>query len=287
MTQKLILLLAFMLIVTPLQSQDLFDEENTLKYANYLYQRGNYQLAIPEYERLVYFDPARRIYKLQLLETYFRTQAYDQIEQSIERWSPRKIEFPFSLYYLKAQLKTQNFTKAQHILNDDNTFRFPANKRVAYQLVSYGLAGQWYKAAAVCQIKLPVTPEPSFQQYCTIVGQADAFNEKNRFLAAGLSTIVPGLGKVYTRDYVDAAVNFLFIGVTAFQAYRGFTNDDIREVQGWIYGGVALSFYLGNIYGSWKAADQYNYRFYESKQQTLDRAFFSNESLDIQPRTKP
>ena len=287
MLHKLILFSAFSLIVTSLYSQDLFDEENTLRYANYLYQRGNYQLAIPEYERLVYFDPDQQTYKLLLLETYFRTHAYDQIEQSIERWSTREIEFPFSLYYLKAQFKKEDFTEAQRILNDNNTFRFPANRRASYQLVNYGLAGQWEKAAAVCQTKMNATPEPSFQEYCTIVSQAETFKEKNRFLAAGLSTVVPGLGKVYTKDYVDAAVNFLFIGVTAFQAYRGFTNDDIRDVQGWIYGGVALSFYLGNIYGSWKAADQYNYRFYESKRQALDRSFFSNESRDKLPRTKP
>lgn len=287
MIQKLILFTACTLMISTLNAQDLFDEENTLKYANYLYQRGNYELAIPEYERLVYFDPSQQVYKLQLLETYFQTEAFEQIEQSIERWSTDQIGFPFSLYYLKAQFKKADFTEAQRVVSNTNTFIFPSDKRLSYQLLSYGLAGQWDQAADVCRATRTITPDPSFQEYCSIVNEADTFREKNRFLAAGLSTLIPGLGKVYTRDYVDAAINFLFIGVTAFQAYRGFTNDDIREVQGWIYGGVALSFYLGNIYGSWKAADQYNYRFYESKRQALDRSFFRNESRNNLPFTKP
>jgi tetratricopeptide (TPR) repeat protein len=274
---KLLVLLFLLACASSLQGQNLFDEQNTLKYARYLYQRGNYELAIPEFERLVYFNPSRESYKLHLLNTYFQTQEYDQIKTSIDRWFTPQVDPPFSLFYLKALLRQENYEEAQGILSPESRFLFPEENRSAYQLVSYGLSGQWEQSARICRESALPNPTASFEEYCRIVSTAAQFKEKNPYVAAGLSTLVPGLGKVYTRDYADAAVNILFIGLTAFQAYRGFTDDSIRDLQGWIYGGVALSFYLGNIYGSWRAADQYNYRYYESKRKALDDSFFRNE----------
>lgn len=274
---KLTIALLFSLVSHGLMAQNLFDEQHTLQYANYLYRQGNYQLAIPEFERLVYFNPNRQGYKLQLLETYFRVQAYEEIEASVNRWSTDEVSYPFSLYYLKVQFREGDFEEASRVLSPKSGFRFPENKLRAYQLVSYGLAGRWSDAADLCPASTDENQPASFREYCNIINEADQFREKKPWVAAGMSAVVPGLGKVYTRDYVDALVNFLFIGVTAFQAYRGFSSESISDLQGWIYGGVALSFYLGNVYGSWKAADQYNYRFYESKKESLDHTFFRYE----------
>lgn len=274
---KLLVLLFLTAASFSLSAQDLFDEEHTLQYGSYLYQRGNYELAIPEFERLVYFNPGRQSYKLHLLDTYFQSQAYDEIEQSVNRWSPDQVDYPVSLFYLKAQIKKENFEEALRILKQNSRFYFPSEKKAAYEVVSYGLAGKWDQASTICKNERPQNTATSFEEYCSIVTSATQFKQKNRIVAAGLSAVVPGMGKVYTRDYADAAANLIFIGLTAFQAYRGFTNESINDLQGWIYGGVALSFYLGNIYGSWRAADQYNYRFYENKREALDHTFFRIE----------
>lgn len=271
---------AIFLSIPAAYGQNLFDEENTRKYAEYLYQRGKFALAIPEYERLIYFNPDSEVYQAQLLESYFNIEAYDKIAQTIPVWYPDSIRYPISLYLLKTTLKTGTYQEAYNILDNETRYQFPSEQVPVLRMVTYGLASDWKKAAGLCNNTPPIDQEADFARYCQIVTSAAEFKPKNKLLAAGLSTLVPGLGKVYTRDYIDAAVNFLFIGVTAFQAYRGFSNDNINDLQGWIYGGVALSFYLGNIYGSWRAADQYNYRFYEDKRQELDRSFFSGQPLE-------
>ena len=254
-------------------AQDLFDEENTLRYANYLYNQGNYALAIPEFERLVFYNPEEIRYKAQLVESYFNTGEYQQVETSIDRWTADIVEYPLSLYYLKSRLRLGEFTVAQQVVNSDE-YQFPKEEIPSISIATLGLSGEWDKASEVCRDTPTAYHSVTFQNYCQVVGEAQNFNEKNKFVAAGLSMLIPGLGKVYTKDYVDGIANLLFVGATAFQSYRGFKNDDINDLQGWIYGGAALSFYLGNIYGSWLAANRYNDRFYESKQKELDISFF-------------
>jgi hypothetical protein len=281
MRHNILLFLCFTFLnVTSLYAQNLFDEENTRKYADYLFQRGNYQLAIPEYERLIYFNSQHETYKIKLLDSYFRTSAFEEIERAVGDWYPNTVDYPASFFYLKTQLKTSKFQYAQQLLSENSRFQFPVDEKPAYLIVSYGLANAWGKAAEICETNESANRSQSFQQYCQVVASANGFKPKNKFVAAGLSTLVPGLGRVYTKDYADAVVNILFIGVTAFQAIRGFRNEEINDLQGWIYGGVALSFYMGNIYGSWRAADQFNYRFYESKRQALDRAFFGSQHME-------
>ncbi len=81
---------------------------------------------------------------------------------------------------------------------------------------------------------------------------------KSPLLAGSLSTVVPGLGKVYTGNYMDGIVSLLFIAGTAWQSYRGFNKSGVKSVSGWIFGGISMGFYIGNIYGSVKSARRFN-----------------------------
>ena len=80
--------------------------------------------------------------------------------------------------------------------------------------------------------------------------------DKSPVLAGILSTIIPGLGKVYTENYADGLFAALLTGVFGYIAYTDFNAD--HRVRGWIFSGVAAFFYAGNIYGSVAAAQIYN-----------------------------
>jgi len=76
---------------------------------------------------------------------------------------------------------------------------------------------------------------------------------KKPWLAAVSSAVVPGLGKVYTGAWKDGV--YAFMVVSAFTwftyqttAHKGFSPYTV------LYGSLAGTFYLGNIYGSWKSA---------------------------------
>jgi hypothetical protein len=90
-------------------------------------------------------------------------------------------------------------------------------------------------------------------------------------VAMALSFVLPGAGKAYSNQWKDGAISLLFVGLNTWQAYRRFDQEGLDTFWGWIHGGFALGFYVGNLYGSHKAARLYNEKkrrdlYHETKQ---------------------
>jgi TM2 domain-containing membrane protein YozV len=81
---------------------------------------------------------------------------------------------------------------------------------------------------------------------------------KSPALASILSGIIPGAGKIYTGEISDGIVAFITTSLFAFLAYDNFKAD--HDFRGWLFGGLAVAFYAGNIYGSYASAQIYNAR---------------------------
>jgi TM2 domain-containing membrane protein YozV len=88
------------------------------------------------------------------------------------------------------------------------------------------------------------------QQDRELLRRYDALPRKSPLLAAALSMVVPGLGRVYLGRWPDGLLSFLLVGTTAALAAQGFYEDGQGSVRGWILGGVASLLYAGNVYGS-------------------------------------
>ena len=75
-------------------------------------------------------------------------------------------------------------------------------------------------------------------------------HRKSPLLAACLSMVVPGLGKVYAGNIGEGVASFLTIG-----SLTAITAENVSKA-GWnnwktiLFGGLATVFYIGNIYGS-------------------------------------
>lgn len=88
------------------------------------------------------------------------------------------------------------------------------------------------------------------KQLKRIEKQIDSYRKKYKWVAGGLSAIVPGLGKLYAGNVGEGLAAFLtcgsLIGITAENYYKkGITN--------WktiLFGTLSTIFYVGNIYGS-------------------------------------
>ncbi len=78
---------------------------------------------------------------------------------------------------------------------------------------------------------------------------------------AGILSIIPGLGKLYTKDYSDGLTSLLITGIFSFLGYENFNNS--HQFRGYLFSLTALGFYLGNIYGSIISAKRYNQDYYE------------------------
>ncbi len=79
---------------------------------------------------------------------------------------------------------------------------------------------------------------------------------KSSLTAALLSSVVPGLGKIYTKNYSDGVTSFLLTGLFAYLAYDNFKAE--HNTRAWIFAGLGSLFYAGNIYGSAASAVIYN-----------------------------
>jgi len=91
--------------------------------------------------------------------------------------------------------------------------------------------------------------------------------EKNPFLAAFFSSIIPGSGKFYSDRFFDGFFSLSFITSTAIFAGLYFSMNGITSWQGWTLAATGFVFYIGDIYGAYKAAERYN----RLKEENLNR----------------
>jgi hypothetical protein len=82
------------------------------------------------------------------------------------------------------------------------------------------------------------------------VARYDGLPKKSPLLAASLSAVLPGLGRVYIGRWQDGLVSFFLVGVAAALSAQGFHENGVGSVRGWILGTTATLLYAGNIYGS-------------------------------------
>lgn len=76
---------------------------------------------------------------------------------------------------------------------------------------------------------------------------------KKPWLAALSSSLVPGLGKVYTGEWKDGLYAFAVVSAFSWLTYH-FAEEKGFSPYTVLYGSMAFSFYMGNVYGSWKSA---------------------------------
>jgi TM2 domain-containing membrane protein YozV len=106
-----------------------------------------------------------------------------------------------------------------------------------------------------------------------LLARHDSLPRKSPLLAAALSMVVPGLGRVYLGRWPDGLLSFLLVGTTAALAAQGFYKDGTDSVRGWILGGVAGLLYAGNVYGSAVGAVVQRRDAEEALMQEVDRAY--------------
>jgi TM2 domain-containing membrane protein YozV len=117
------------------------------------------------------------------------------------------------------------------------------------------------------------TPSAWRDQDREIVRRYDALPRKSPVLAAALSMVVPGLGRVYLGRWPDGLMSFLLIGSTAALAAQGFYSEGQGSVRGWILGGIAGLLYAGNVYGSAIGAVVQRRDAEDALMQEVDRAY--------------
>lgn len=256
MMNKSLLILVFCLISSLGFTQaynDLFSQENSIRYANHLYNSGEYELSFKEYRRLLFMDSTNVFYQTRILKSAYLGRIYSEgLKQARTFYSSDSL-YPYSVAreYAYLLLNT-DYTHRTHRLiasnptfsQEEGTFLFMSNLMLDYQMDS---AQSIYDQASLKSEPLEI------RNLKTILYQHHEFRPKSRFAAATFSAFLPGSGKLYCGQWKDGLLSLIYTSLTAYQSYRGFNNKGIRSAYGWIFGGLSTGFYLGNIYGSAKA----------------------------------
>ena len=246
-----------------------YTPENVRKFADFLYEQGDYLRAVGEYQRYLFYRPQESEeihYRIAVCYRFGGKSA-----QAIQSFEALLRTYPESQYTSRIYYQIG----ATHFFMDryDQSARFlsDALPRItdrrqhaeAEQLIglSYLRQKQWSDAGEVFR-RLQGSDILRIREKAAVYNiyaeNGERLPTRSPFFAGVLSTVVPGAGRLYTGRLADALNTLFTVGFTGWQAYDGFQRDGLASVKGWTLGTLCGVFYVGNIYGSVISARVYN-----------------------------
>lgn len=268
---KTIIFLFFYSFAFAATSQDLYDLNNSKKYALHLYKTKEYKKAAVEFERICFLDSADWQSKLLLLSSYRKDKNYNlsiNLYKNIEANVPYYKKNIFKNEYNKSLFNYdfKNFISDDTLGQSDSNFFY-------FKIPSLLLSNKWKLSEKYFE-KINFKTENTFAEYHKNYLNLKNIKYKKPWFAAVSSAIIPGTGKVYTGKYKDGIMAFLFTGLSAYQSYRGYQSKGVKSGIFIIYSGITAGFYLGNIYGSYKSAIQKNKHYRKKIDKNINDIFF-------------
>ncbi len=108
-------------------------------------------------------------------------------------------------------------------------------------------------------------------RFAELIATAESAPDKKPVLAALMSTVVPGSGKIYAGQTWDGVASFIVCVFSGWRTWAGFSGGGIKSFDGWLFGAITAYFYLGNIYGSAVSAKLRNERSQNDLRKELER----------------
>jgi hypothetical protein len=259
---------------------DYYSPANVLKFADYLYDNGDYLRAAGEYQRYLFLsgrnEKADSINYL-IAKSFFLGGDYNRCRVYLESLQTKYSDLKWSqdIPLLQAIIK---FHQGKYSESLESAYDYAGNNKNLHRLVKaidylnlgkYGRAreqacdGSGYSEALGRDADADGDAQ-TLNRLCDKINRVDTLRFKNRFRAGLYSALMPGLGKIYCDRSADGIYSFIIIGLTAWQAYDGFHDNGVDSAKGWIFGALGTGFYLGNIYGSVIAARLYNQKIHDS-----------------------
>jgi tetratricopeptide (TPR) repeat protein len=247
-------------VYCPAFSQNIFDYSHSLSYADYLYKSRQFTLAAEEYERALFLSPNNDSIAAQLIKSYNLSGQCKQAKLRVRQLSLIDDSMPgiIAKEYARTLFCTNLYADVRQLLSKNK--RIDPISVAEFHLYLELKTKNWKKADSILNNNKDEQISVVLSKYKDVVYKANHLKHRSPGIALLMSTVVPGSGKIYAGSWKDGLIAMVFIGGSAFQAYRGFSQKGVESVYGWIFGGVSTGFYLGNLYGSFKAAKKYNER---------------------------
>lgn len=246
--------------------------ENILAFAKYLLEEHEYLRAVGEFQRYLYLAPsAANADSVHYLMAKAALQGGD-CDRSLKALENLGQKFPGSplaskigLYRAIVFYNCGDYHAALKAGREDKSDCVLLNKLLT--ALSQAKLGHYDSARKSLELPSRIESADStcapgcfekIRKLSELIPLPETLHFKKPFVAATFSAIVPGAGKVYCGRTMDGFYSLLLIGLCGWQAYDGFRDDGANSARGIIFGGLAGTFYLANIYGSAIAARLHN-----------------------------
>ncbi|MFA6506242.1 MAG: hypothetical protein WCT14_09100, partial [Treponemataceae bacterium] len=250
------------------------------------YKRERFNSAVPEDQ---WYSGVR------IAEAYWLSQKYESalselfaLGKNAEKLAPDRKEWlgsSMALNYYGLKLYPNALFYLDEVI--DRGSEFSSQPRL-YRGVIRAESSLWDQAAMDFETVARSVPEAATGKAATFalegVRSVSALPRKSELTAALLSTIVPGLGQVYSGHWFDALQAFASVGVSAFAAYGLFVYE--RSYGGpYVYTGVmatiTLTLHSSNIFGAYKTAGYFNQKQREDALRPIRAAVFALPTLGM------
>src|SRR5574338_153396 len=228
--------------------------DNIKSFADFLFSEKDYLRAIYEYEKyLNFFDDDT----IQFKSAISYSSINDQVN-AVKKFSSIKEKSPFF------EVSKIEILKSFYLQDLEPTFVTYAEELIESKF-KYSINAEKFKNTSLLLLKHDL-PEKKIFLYpfeedekkilSNFYDQKKDPDYKSEFFAGLLSVIIPGAGKIYTKNYGDGITSFLLTGLFTYLAYTNFEHK--HYTRAWIFTAVGAGFYTGNIYGSIAAAQIFN-----------------------------
>lgn len=240
--------------------------------AAYFLSRQDYNRAITEFERFCFYFPNDErffIARYNIGMSHFQLSAYAMALRSLtaiaEEVPPTRLFYKASFLISECMLRLGERDRA--ITQLSNLAATANTQDVAdeanYRLGWIHLEDHHTDAAIAYFARIKQTNRQKLNTSGTekALKEIDQLHLKRPELA-GVLSVVPGAGYLYTERYQDALISFLVNGLLFWATYEAFDHD--LPALGCLAGLAGAGFYTGSIYGSVSSAYKYNRNAYDA-----------------------
>jgi hypothetical protein len=241
----------------PLSGQDLFDSLGTARYADFLFNSGNYREAAEEYERLLFLSDPDEEKKIRLIQSYRLSDRASLARQRMYAiWErPAIVSPPVANEFFFLRILDRDFHGLEASIQENPVLT--DDEKLFYLASAFLYQDDFQRADELLADHVNLML-PALQRLQHISGDAVNLPLRSPVVGGVLSALLPGSGKFYAGNWEDGLISMVMVGMSAWQAYRGFERRGTGSVYAWSYAVIGTAFYLGNIYGSVKEVNKYN-----------------------------
>ncbi len=265
-----------------------------MELADQFFREGDYEGAIREYKRFLFFYPRNNRTEEALLKTarsYFRGQKWEEALSACDHLVSRN---PAPLvkaeaFRMRGDIMAVKRQYAEARISFGKALEAAPNTRAAdeaqFQIARTYLREEKWKEAADEFRKIDKTSELSPRSDFLVQGldRIAEVPQKSPAVAGVLSAVLPGAGQAYCGEYGRAAISFLLNGVFIWGIVESFRNDN--NVVGGILTLFEVGLYSANVLNAVNSAEKYNRKNTQEYINGLERGSGISLALSVQGRT--